>query len=128
MAIKLKFALFNANQLFSPILGEYKYTLTRLKFLSNIISPQLKKYHRIPSKNLPLGIQITFIINKINYEPTCFLILTHKILNILKLNNIIQDTNESCIKSLKITHKTTKNPESEGCIIEFMEQNTDSSI
>lgn len=125
MAIRLRFALFNANQLFSPIIGEYKYTVNRLKMLSGIISPQLKKYHRIPSKNLPITIKITFIINKVNYEPTCFLILVHRLLNILKINNIIQDTNESCIKSVSIDHKTTENPQSEGCIIEFMAQNND---
>lgn len=128
MAIRLKFALFNANQLFSPIIGEYKYTLGRLSLLSGIISPQLKKFHRIPSKKLPLTVIITFVINKTNYEPTCFLILSHRLLNLLKLNNIIQDTNESCIKSLIIKHKTTELPDAEGCIIEFMAQNTDSSI
>lgn len=125
MAIRLRFALFNANQLFSPIIGEYKYTVNRLKMLSGIISPQLKKYHCIPSKNLPITIKITFIINKVNYEPTCFLILVHRLLNILKMNNIIQDTNESCIKSVSIDHKTTENPQSEGCIIEFTAQNND---
>lgn len=123
MAIRLNFALFNANQLFSPIIGEYKYTVNRLKMLSGIISPQLKKYHRIPSENLPLDIKITFIINKVNYEPTCFLILVHRLLNILKMNDIIQDTNESCVKSVSITHKSTENPQSEGCIIEFTAQN-----
>lgn len=121
MAIRIYFSLFNANQLFSPIVGEYKYTLNRLKFLSSIISAQLTRTPRVNSKTLPTPIKITFIINKINYEPTCFLILTHKLLNILKQTTILQDTNESCVKSITIAHKTTNNPKNEGCIIEFTE-------
>lgn len=121
MAIRIYFSLFNANQLFSPIVGEYKYTLNRLKFLSSIISAQLTRTPRVDSKTLPTPIKITFIINKTNYEPTCFLILTHKLLNILKQTTILQDTNESCIKSITIAHKTTNNPKNEGCIIEFTE-------
>lgn len=119
MAIRLFFPIFNANQLFSPILGEYKATKTRLKQLSSTINTQLKRMPRIPSKSLPVPITITFIINKSHYEPICFLLLAHQLIEILRSNVIIQDINESCIKQLTIKYKTTQNITHEGCIIEF---------
>lgn len=119
MAIRLYFPIFNANQLFSPIIGEYRNTKERLKSLGGIITPQLKGVPRLSSKRLPTPITITFIINKNHYEPNAFLLLSHKILEILCTNVIIQDINESCISKITIKYKTTYDFIHEGCLIEF---------
>lgn len=119
MQINLSFPIFNPNQIFSPISGEHKNTNERLKYLSMQIQSQLKRYYLFPSKLLPANITITFLVNKDNFDIPALLILSHKILTVLKLNLIVQDTNNRCIQSVSIKHKFTQKLDNEGCIIEL---------
>ena len=119
MQINLSFPIFNPNQIFSPIAGEHKNTNERLKYLSLQIQSQLKKYRLFPSKFLPAKITITFIINKDNFDTPALLLLSHKILTTLRLNMILQDTNNHCVQSITIKHKFTPKLDNEGCIIEL---------
>ena len=119
MQIKLFFPIFNANQLFSPIVGEHKTAKERLKSISMRVQPQLKKYPRLPSKSLPTHIRITFLINRDNFDFPALLLLAHELLGILRLSTIIQDINNRCISHLTISHRFTQTADKEGCIIDF---------
>lgn len=117
MQIKLFFPMFNANQLFSPILGEYKNAKDRLKALSLRIQPQLKKYPRFPSTQLPANVHIVFYVNRDNFDVPALLLLGHALLGILRLSVVLQDVNNRCISTFSVSHKYTETPEREGCLI-----------
>lgn len=119
-SIRLYFQIFNANQLFSPILGEYKNTKQRLHFWGLSLQSQLKRKPRIPSKFLPCGIHITYYICKDNFDPTAMCILTHKIVNLLELHCIIQAVNSKTINAISFDTKIVKALDDEGCDISFI--------
>ena len=115
--IRLFFQPFNANQLFSPVIGEYKATKERIYHWGLSIQSQLKRRPRIPSKLLPCGIHITFYVAKDNFDPVALCILTHKIIKLMELHAIIQDSNNKCIKSITFDWQTIKNIADQGCQI-----------
>lgn len=115
--IRLYFNIFNANQLFSPILGEYRTSKKRLQNFFSEILPQLKRRGRIDSRKLPINVHIKFYTSKDNFQPQCLLLLSYKIIEALKASTILQDTNNLCIKS--ISFDTIKRWSDEGCDIIF---------
>ena len=116
-SIRLYFPIFTANQLFSPIISEYKRTKNRLQTLFSNILPQLKRKGFVPSDKLPVGITINFIINKDNFDTPSLLLLAYKIVQAIRSADIIQDTNNLCLS--KISFSYTKRPSEEGCEISF---------
>ena len=119
-SIRIYFHFFNANQFFSPILGEYKYTKERLHKWGLSLQSQFKRHPRIPSKLLPCGIHITYFINKDNFDPTSLCILTHKIVNLLELHCIIQAINNKTVHTISFTTKIINRYDDEGCEISFV--------
>ena len=119
MQIKLSFPIFNANQLFSPIISEHRNAKERLKYLSFDLQIQLKRHPKYPSKKLPAHITITFLINRDNFDTSCLFLLAHSILSVLRLTMIIQDINNRCISDITINHRFVENLYEEGCVIDF---------
>lgn len=115
--IRLYFNIFNANQLFSPILGEYRTSKKRLQNFFSEILPQLKRRGRIDSRKLPVCVHIKFYTTKENFQPQSLLLLTIKIIEALKSASVIQDINNLCIKN--ITFDTITQYNDEGCDITF---------
>lgn len=118
--IRLYFPFFNTNQLFSPILGEYKNAKKRLDSLGLDIQSQLKRRPRVPSKYLPCGVHITYYICKDNFDPTTLCILTHKILCLLELHTILQSVNNKTVRSISFEAIVIKKINDEGCDIDFI--------
>ena len=121
MQIRLFFNIFATTQLFSPIPNESKQVKDRLQALGLKIQAQLKNIGRIPSKKLPVNINITYFVNKNNYDPNSLLILSYEIISILRLATIIQDVNNKTVKSISLTvsSKYVDLFTREGCAIEF---------
>ena len=118
--IRLFFYTFNANQLFSPIIGEYKSAKERLHSWGLSIQSQLKRRPRIPSKHLPCGIHITYYVNKENFDPAAMCILTHKLITLLELHTIIQSVNNHTVNAIAFDFHYVKNINDEGCEISFV--------
>ena len=119
MQLKLSFPIFNANQLFSPILGDHKSAKERLKQLSLQTQTQIRNRPQYPSKKLPANIEFTFLVNRDNFDVPALLLLAHELLSVLRLHIIIQDTNNRCISHITVSHKFVDTPEKEGCIVDF---------
>lgn len=119
MQLKLSFPIFNANQLFSPILGEHRTAKERLKQLSLQTQSQIRRSPHYPSKKLPTDIEFTFLINRGNFDTPSLLLMAHELLTALRLHLIIQDTNNLCISHITISHKFVDKIEKEGCIVDF---------
>lgn len=115
--IRLYFNIFNANQLFSPVLGEYRLSKKRLQDFFVQLLPQLKRRGRVDSRKLPVNLHIKFYTTKDNFSPQCLLLLTYKIIEALKASGTIQDTNNLCLKSVSFGY--IKDYCSEGCDITF---------
>lgn len=116
MGIRLYFNLFNANQLYSPILGEYRGAKKRLQNFASDLLPQLKRRPKVPSKSLPVKIHIHFFTSKDNFDTASMCILVHKIVDLLG-TEIIQDTNNLCINGISFDFEYVKRLNDEGCEI-----------
>lgn len=114
--IRLFFDVFNANQFFSPILGEYKTSKKRLQEFYSDILAQLARKPRISSRHLPIVVNIKFFVSKDNFQPQALLLLSFKILDALKASLIIQDINNHCLAGVSLT---TQKSTQEGCEITF---------
>ena len=119
MQLKLSFPIFNANQLFSPIIGDHKAAKERLKQLSLQTQTHIRRSPHYPSKKLPANIHFKFLINRDNFDMPALLLLTHQLLSVLRLHIIIQDTNNRCISNISVSYKFVDSIEKEGCIIDF---------
>lgn len=115
--LRLYFTVFSANQLFSPIIGEYRLSKKRLESFYGDILPQLKRRGHIDSRRLPVNVHIQFFTTKDNFQPQALLLLTYKIIDALKACDIIQDTNNRCVQG--ISFQVIQRRADEGCEITF---------